>query len=312
MPTTEQIQQVQSNLQNLIALNAQLLEGGNINIDNAFLLLSMVDNTDLGVQVGINLLDGGFWASAAIIEGPLAAAAANFCCGVISNYTTNTPSSLNETTSNLLERFLNTSNQFQYDLQNFYDNTEEYWDVVYSGNVNTAFGVYPVSGSLSDLSNVVVPSPDDTEFTLLLNEAEFGLDQIIWAQLLQDFVITQFNPPSDYPVSEYSLQTMESNASSFYLSHPAYWNYWLYVEQTNKKGEDTSYYEQWQNNIGSGDISLTSANSISDAACNYLFTDLYNGVPNPNSTNINGGLYNREFVFNNMSGIKKQTHTYNN
>ena len=59
-PTTEQIQQVQTNLANLISLNNYLLEGGNMRIENAFTLLSMNDDTDPGVDVGANLLDSAF------------------------------------------------------------------------------------------------------------------------------------------------------------------------------------------------------------------------------------------------------------
>jgi hypothetical protein len=49
---------------------------------------------------------------------------------------------------------------------------------------------------------------------------------------------------------------------------------------------------------------------LSNDACNYLFNDLYNGVPNPNVT-FGGGLFAREFVFNNMPNIKKTSHTFN-
>jgi len=53
---------------------------------------------------------------------------------------------------------------------------------------------------------------------------------------------------------------------------------------------------------------MFSCGGLSEDACNYLFCDLSDGVPNPSA--VNGGLFARTFVFNNMSGIKKTTHTF--
>jgi len=158
MPTQDQINKVKLNLRNLMDLNSDILVNGNLKIENAFALLSIQDNKDLGVQIGINILDGSFWAAS---DG-VTQIAANFCCGVVSRYSTNTPPSLLSATSRLIERFQNTSNQFQLDLQTFYDDPTTYWDTVYEGQVNTAFGTYTVSGKLSDLSTVDVPAKTDT------------------------------------------------------------------------------------------------------------------------------------------------------
>ena len=141
MPTQDQINKVKLNLRNLMDLNSDILVNGNLKIENAFALLSIQDNKDLGVQIGINILDGSFWAAS---DG-VTQIAANFCCGVVSRYSTNTPPSLLSATSRLIERFQNTSNQFQLDLQTFYDDPTTYWDTVYEGQVNTAFGTYTVS-----------------------------------------------------------------------------------------------------------------------------------------------------------------------
>ena len=304
MPTQADIDKVKQNLSNLIDLNTDILTNGNIKIDNAGLLLSIKDDQDLGVQIGINLLTGAFLGLAAVQAGFVGAFVANFCCGVVSNYTTTNPPSLQSSVANLKERLQVTSIQFQYDLQKFYDDPVTYWDTEYCGNVVNAFGTYPVCGKLSDLVNATVPSKTDTEYTKNLIQAVFGLDQVIWDNLLRNFIITEIYPADAYYVKYgYTEQTMESDASSYYENHPSYWWYWKYEQSKGFWGGDKSAYWRTDHNIGTG-WSLTSDGHLSDSACNYLFSDLYNGVPNPNVA-VSGGLYTREFVFNNMPNIKK-------
>jgi len=309
-PTQEQIDKVKQNLSNLIDLNKDILTNGNIKIENAYLLLSMTDNKDLGVQIGINLLDGAFWGAAAINGGFLAAMASNFCCGVVSNYSHNTPPSLQSSVANLENRLQVTSAQLQYDLQTFYEDPTTYWNVVYSGNVVNAFGTYSVSGQLSDLANVDVPSQNDTGYTLNLVKAVYGLDQVIWDNLLENFVITEFYPSDTYYVKNgYTEQKMIDSANGWCLNNPAWWRSWVYEQAKGFWGGDKSAY--WVNNwnIGTGWEPFNYGN-LSIGACNYLFSTLYDNTPNPNMT-IGGGLYTRDFVFNHMPKIKKTSHTFN-
>ena len=304
MPTQADIDKVKQNLANLIDLNTDILNNGNIKIDNAGLLLSIKDDHDLGVQIGINLLTGAFWGLAAVQAGFVGAFVANFCCGVISHYSTSNPPSLQSSVANLKERLQVTSVQFQYDLQKFYGDPVTYWDTEYCGNVVNAFGTYPVCGKLSDLANADVPSKTETGYTKNLVQAVFGLDQIVWDNLLSNFKITECYPATPYYVKQgWTEEKMESNASGYYGYHPSYYCYWDYESAKGFWGGDKSAYWRTDCNIGTG-WSLTSDGHLSDAACNYLFSDLYNGVPNPNMA-YGAGLYTREFVFNNMPNIKR-------
>jgi len=310
MATQQEIDKVKQNLSNLIDLNRDLLNQGNIKIDHAFFLLSMKDDHDLGVQIGINLLDGAFWAASAISGGPLAAAAANFCCGVLSHYSESNPPSLQGAVANLVNRLQVTSTQFQYDLEKFYENPETYWNTEYCGTYTDVFGTRQICGKLSDLATVDVPTQEQTEYTDDLVKCVFGLDQVVWAQLLQNFVITKYYPTTAcYVKNGCTEQKMESNASSYYQQQPSYYRTWDYEQAKGFWGGDKSayWYNDW--NIGSG-CSAFSDGHLSDDACNYLFSDLYNGVPNT-ATPVDGGLYTREFVFNSMPNIKHTTHTYN-
>lgn len=303
--TQEEIDKVKVNLNNLIVFNSDLLLNGNLKIENSFALLSIQDSKDLGIQIGINLMDGAFLA---MTDGA-GDIVSNFCCGVLSHYSNNTPVSLQSSTSSLIQRFQNTSNQFQYDLEKFYDNPEEYWDVVYNGTVYTAFGEKQVSGKLSDLATVDVPSKNEEQYTINLLNCTFGLDQQIWNTLLPNFIITEYQPSTAaYVKNGYTEQKMEQNASMYYQANPSYWRYWYYESDKGFWGGDKSAYWYINYNIGVG-CSLTSDGHLSNDACDYLFSDLYNGVPNPNCP-FGAGLFPREFVFNNMPNIKKVTKNF--
>ena len=313
-PTQQEIDKVKLNLRNLIDLNEDLLINGNLKIENAFTLLELKDNKDLGVQIGINLLDGGFWAAS---DG-ITAFASNFCCGVVSKYSSDTPPSLMGITNALIERFQVTSNQFQYDLQKFYDDPITYWDVIYSGTVQTAFGSHMVSGKLSDLSTIDVPGKNDTEYTVNMVKGLYGIDQQIWNTLLPNFIITAWYPESEYSDKIYTSEDMINQANEWYKNNPSYWDYWVWEQDRGLFGgkKDHGTYYLTHNSIGRG-WSLTSYGNLSDSACNYLFNDLYNGVPNPNVASDyksigTPGLFPREFVFNDMPNIKKTIHTFNN
>ena len=302
-PTTQQIQQVQANLANLISLNQSLLLGGNIRIENAYTLLSMDDDSDPGLQVGVNLMDSAF-----LIAGDevpvVGTVAATFCCSLLASYTDSQPPTLQAAASSLLNRFQLTNYQFNSDLEMFHSNVEQYWDVVYSGTVVNAFGEYPVSGSLSDLANVVIPGPDDEGYQEIVNVLVYGTDQMVWYTLLQNFVIINYGDSKimvkgleNYWGDDTKEQQQEGIAT-FYAKHPGgYFNQLQYV------GGRKPYYEF--NNYFLG---KEKSDYLSVEASNYLFNNLYEDVPNPNATQntYTQGLYARQFVFNNM-GIAQQS-----
>jgi len=303
MATTDDILKVKQNIRNMIDFNNYLETQGNTKILNAFALLSISDNKDLGLQIGLNLLCGSFWA----LGGPygaIGAISANFLSGLVGSYATTKPPSLQAEVSSLLLRFQATSEQTNSDLELIYGDPETYWNNTYSGQVNTPFGTYNASGTVSDLATIDFPAQTDENFMNMIYTAQYALDQCVWAQLLQNFVITQYQPGTDYPCSRYTEQQMETDAAGFYAVHPSYWNCWTYEQVITKKGKDKSYYLQYQNNIGTGATTFSDGH-LNDSACQYLFIDSYdNVVINPD------GLFHRSFVFNNLQGIEHKTHYY--
>ena len=305
MATEDQILKVKQNIKNMIDFNNYLETQGNTKILNAYALLSLSDNKDLGLQIGLNLLCGSFWA----LGGPygaMGAISANFLSGMVGSYAVSKPPSLQAEISSLLTRFQATSEQTNSDLEIIYGDPQANWDKTYSGQVNTPFGSYTASCSVSDLATIDFPSQSNQQFMDMIYTSQYALDQCVWAQLLQNFVITKYLPETDYPCKYYTEQEMETDATSFYNVHPSYWNSWTYVQYITHKGKDKSYYRLYQNNIGTG-ASLFSDGHLNDSACHYMFIDAYDNVTiNPD------GLFHRNFVFNDLQNIKHTTHTYNN
>ena len=303
-PTEAQILHVKSNLRNMIDFNNQLYVEGNTKILNAYFLLTISDDHDLGLEIGLNLLKGAFIGLGA--EGGIPGAiVANFLCGLLDSYTTTIPVSLNAQMSSLLTRFQKTSEQLDVDLEMYYGNPSQYWNTTFSGSVTNAFGTYQVSSTFSDLATIDFPATTNSLFMNYILSAQYALDQQVWFTLLVNFKITQFNPATMYPCKNNSELSMQQNAAWFYSVHKSYWNNWTYYHCTNRKGEDNSYYEHWENNIGTGAGAFTDGH-LNDSACDYLFIDSYDNV----IINSNG-LFHRNFVFTQMSKIKHTSYTYN-
>ena len=304
-PTDLEILTVKTNIRNIINFNNQLYVNGNTKILNAYFLLTLTDDKDLGLEICCNLLKGSFIALGGE-TGIAGAIVANFVCGILDKYTTETPVSLNQAFSSLITRFQATSEQLTQDLEIYYGDPVGHWNDVFNSTVTNAFGTYQLNCTFSDLATIDFPPETDSLFMNYMLKCQYALDQQIWYTLLPNFVITKFLPSTDYPCSLYSEQKMEQNAASFYGVHKSYWNNWIYVHQTNRKGDDTSYYAEYQNSIGNNAGAFTDGH-LNDAACDYLFIDSYDNVI------INAdGLFHRNFVFNNMTNIKHTTHTYNN
>ncbi len=301
-PTPTDISNAQTNLNNMIAFNTQFYSYGNSKILNAYALLSQTDNQDLGLQIGLNLLTSAM-AALGGCAGFAGALAGNFAASMVAQYATKTPPCLAGEFADLISRFEQTSLQCGSDLQELYVNTSGSWNNIYSGQLITPFGTTTISASVSDLAVPnLFPSQDDPMFNQLLTSATYALDQSIWSVLLPRFVITQYQPSTEYPTSQYTEQDMENNATGFYSVNPAYYNTWYY--EAAKKSKNDAYWLT-QSNLGIG-CSLTSDGSLSNSACDYLFIDAYDGVI------INSlGLFNREFVFTSLN-IPVKIKTFDN
>jgi hypothetical protein len=294
-PTPAQIQQVQTNLQNMQALNDYVYnQGGSSRIMNAYLLLSESDNSDPGLVIGLNVLEGAFWAIGGSL-GPIGNFAASFLSGMLAWWAQadTTPPSLNQTFASMLIRVQQTSLAVDAQLAQYYQDVP--------GNWNTSFTYNGQTTTLADLATIQFPAETDPTFEQLAAKAIFALDQQVWTTVLKaNFVITLWemsSGPTIFPGKESDPPISWDEA--FIAKNPAYYNTWTW-HSAHGCG-DTSGWEINEYNVGTG-AGVFSDGSMSHDACNYLFIDSYDGVV----INANG-LFPRATVFNNL-GIRQTTY----
>jgi hypothetical protein len=292
MPTPADVTQVQTNLQAMQALNDYVYNQSTAKVLNAYLLLSESDGSDPGLTVGLNILEGAFWALGSEL-GPIGNFAASFLSGMVSWWATSTPPSLNTTFANMLTRLQATSQAVDMQLAVYYQNVVADWDTSFTYNGSTA--------NLSDLAAGNFPVETDPAFETAAAAALFALDQQIWASVMvARYVITQWELSSGPVIMSGSEdQPPIGYDESFIAAHPAYTNTWVWH---NSSGcGDTTGWEVTEYNIGTG-AGVFSDGSMGHDACNYLFIDSAPGVViNP------AGLFTRETVFTGL-GIRQTTY----
>lgn len=288
-PTPAQIQQVQQNLKNMQALNDYVYNQGQSKVLNAYFLLSEQDNSDPGLTIGLNILEGAFWAVGGAL-GPIGNFTASFLSGMVSWWATNTPPNLNSTFASLLSRLQATSLAVDQQLATYYQNVAANWNTQFTYNGQTC--------TLADFATVTLPAETDPQFETLAAAALFALDQTVWKTVMvANFVITHWEPDTVMPGNE--NEPPVSWDEMFIGKNPAYYNTWSWH---NKSGcGDTSGWNTLEYNIGTG-AGVFSDGSMSKDACNYLFIDSADGVViNPT------GLYPRATVFTGL-GIRQTTY----
>jgi hypothetical protein len=288
----DDITKAKSNLDKIISFNRDLRDNANMKLDNAYSLLSQTDNLDLGLQIGVNLMSGSFWVIGASTMGDMGSLVANFLSGLISYYTSETPPSLNTLFSSLLVRIQNTLNQANNDLAIYHSNPELYWNKELSGSFSTPFGNYKASGKLSDLAKIDFPVQSDPLYYTIQNACLKALDQGIWAILLTRFFITDYQ--EDLPPMWPLPINPEEEDNKFIAKNKSYYSIWEYHEEKDCYGNLNKYYHREQYNLGTG-ASAFSDGSLNDDACNYLFQNYSSEICNKD------GLFNRDFVFNNLN-----------
>ena len=291
-PTSAQIQQVQTNLANMQALNDYVYNQGQSKVLNAYLLLSEQDGEDPGLAIGLDILEGALWAIGSL-AGPIGNFAAAFMSGMISYWANEPPPSLNTTFASLLTRLQATSLAVDKQLAEYVQNTVADWD--------TSFTYDGTTSTLGDLSTASFPAETDPEFETLAAAALIALDQQIWTTVMKaNFVVTLWELSSgNQPMPGTENDPPVSWDEMFIKQNPAYYNTWAW--HTSSGCGDTNGWLVNEYNIGTGAGVFTDG-SMSNDACAYLFIDSADGVV------INkDGLFPRKTVFTGL-GIKQTTH----
>jgi hypothetical protein len=291
-PTPAQIQQVQQNLTNMQAFNDYVYNQGQSKVLNAYLLLSEQDSDDPGLTIGLNILEGTFWAVGGML-GPIGNFAASFLSGMVSWWATSTPPNLNTTFASLLTRLQATSLAVDQQLAQYYQNVAANWQTQFTYNGTTT--------TLADFATVTFPAETDPQFETLVAAALIALDKQIWTTVMvANFVITLWELSSGPTImSGKESDPPVSWDEAFIKSNPAYYNTWTWHKKSGCG--DTSGWNTLEYNVGTG-ASFFHDGSMSNDACKYLFIDSADGVV----INANG-LFTRATVFTNL-GIRQTTY----
>lgn len=296
MPTPDQIAQVQSNLKNMQALNDFVYnQGGSSRILNAYLRLSIQDSNDLGLNIGLNIFEGMFWAIGGMF-GPVGNFTASFLSGMLSWWadSENTPPSLNQTFASMAVRLQQQSLAVDQQLATYYQDPSTYWDqqFVYNGQTVT----------LGDLASYQFPPETDPNFEKMAAASIFALDQSIWATVMKtNYVVTLWELSSGPLIMGGDQNDPPTSWDEMFIqNNPAYYNTWDWHD--SQGCGDQSGWEINEYNIGTGAGVFTDG-SMSNEACAYLFIDSADGVV----INANG-LFPRKTVFTGL-GIRQTTHT---
>ncbi len=290
-PTPAQIAQVQSNLKNMQAFNDYVYSYGHDKVLNAYLLLSEQDNNDLGLTIGLNIVEGVFWGIGGSF-GPVGNFLASFLSGMVSYWASSTPPSLNTTFSSVLNRLSATFQAVDSQLAGYYNDVTGNWNVTFTYNGK--------SQALSDLASITVPTEQDNSFFPMAKAAIFAMDQQIWLTVMKaNYVITHWEGGGSSIMQGDQNDPPVSWDEGFIAANPAYYNSWTWH---NSSGcGDTNGWDVQEYNIGTG-AGIFHDGSMSDAACAYLFIDSADNVV------INAdGLYHRIDVFNNL-GLTQTTY----
>jgi len=300
-PTTANILQVQQNCKNIQNFNNQLYTYTISKTANCFLLLSLTDNEDPGLGIGLDLLSGAITGLLAEEFGVAGHIAAEFICGRIESYFENTPPSLLTQLTSYLTRVQQTSLQLNGDLDNYHSNPKTYWYDQVSGTVNGPWGSQYYSGCLGQLAEIDFPNEIDPLYNQMMQKAIYSFDQYLWWSLITHnlYRVGQnegYGLPVIVPASDFKEGDVSANnyCNTQMTSNPPYLYIWYYQQSQDKKGHDTSTYTIYNYYLG-WPVKNTHLNPISNDAANYLFIDTIPGnIINPN------GLFKRYDVFYNF------------
>ncbi len=285
MPSPDQITCVKQNLANMIDLVNLVNQYGQAKIITSFSLLAEKDSNDIGLQLGLNLLCGAFWAIGGEY-GPVGSIAANFLAGCVAHFSNPefTPSSLLVGFGSMYARFNQTCLETTKQLGVYYDDPDTYWNTTFEYNGQTI--------TLGDLATIQFPPRATDEFQTFQDTCLFSLDQGVWQINLQRYcVVTTFMNTTHESMKRVNKQGGTSGVlKEFYSSKTGKGGY-LYLVYNPGHKMQTEGYDYYTLRLGHK-ITPNNDGLLSDDAYNHIFKDTApDTVTNPN------GLWTREYVF---------------
>ena len=284
-PTPAQVLKAQTNLRNMQALNDWIQLYGQPKILNAYLLLSQVDNADVGMTVMLNVLEGAFWAIGSEF-GPGGNFAASFLSGMVVYWTSNAPPSLNTSFSSYLSRFVASAAAVDLQLATYHDtlsrDPKSIWNLtfLYKGSTST----------IGDLANIDCPSEEDAAFVKAGQAAVLAIDQNLWTYMLRQQYWILKSPPFLYRGTQDNPPI--AWAQQHYIDHPSTYLTWVWEPGSSGCSGNPSGWGIVEYTLFTPNHPAGTDGELSADASHYFFIDSTPGtVTNP------AGLFTRAAAF---------------
>lgn len=263
--TEENVAKVRENLRRMQSFNDYVYNNGGAYIGNCYLRMSVGDDSDPGLSVGMSLLEGAF--GALTDYGSDLVAAACFMCSEIQSWSSETPPSLQEVFASMAIRYEKSSFQFDESCAAYITDTEANWTKTFSWNGQTLV--------LGDLANIVFPAEGEDAFYPPARAALKALDQTTWRNVLQAECWITLWTYQQGPKMVASDTDMTAWDEHFISNNPAWYNTWFWHEKKGMFDKDWWYVNEYNLNMGA---TRMHTNDIPKDACSYLFIDSADGV----------------------------------
>lgn len=263
--TTENIAKVKENLRRMQAFNDYIYNNGGAYIGNCYLRMSMGDNSDPGLSVGMGLLQSAF--GALTDYGSDLVAACCFMCSEIQSWSSETPPALQVVFASMDVRYQKSSFQFDESCATYITSTEVNWNKQFSWNGQTIV--------LGDLASITFPVEGEDAFYPPAKAALKALDKAIWKNVLQTECWITLWTYQQGPKMIHADTDMTAWDENFIGNNPAWYNTWYWHEKKGMFDKDWWYVNEYNLNNGA---TRMHTNDIPKEACAYLFIDSADGV----------------------------------
>jgi hypothetical protein len=168
MPTPQEVDQVKENIKDLrVFLNSIYTEGTSV-ISSVFASLDKTDDTDLGLQITINLYTNALVTINSVVS--------NYSAASIAGYKDLTPENLSGPFINVADCFQKTYLQADSYLNSIETNVEAYWYNTCTGQIYFPSYNYILSVILSELASTQFIKNTDANYTEKVNLSLAALD----------------------------------------------------------------------------------------------------------------------------------------
>lgn len=297
-PTPNQLSTAITNLQRMQKMNDHAYSQNLGRISDAFDLLTQPEsNSNPGLTIVLNIVEGAFWAMGSSVPKAYTAIgnfAASFLSGMVSWWGAGSaPPDLNGQFVSLRDCYTASYNALDSQLAGYSASLQSTDPAVVQACWDTSFTYNENTTAISDLGTEELPrEKDDTDFEVMVTGIVTGFAQGLWTTLLDAnaWITLWLTAPQEKISGNDRNSPPLSTIQAYIESNPAYYYTWEWHAKNGKC--DSSGWLITSYSLGKAIASEYHDNAFAPNVCAYLFADSTDGVPlNPT------GLFPRKTVF---------------